>query len=166
MKHLSLNIAIVLVSTSLVYASASASGYTQTLSSVSTTTPGPYEGTFSGTVSSDNGSQAAISMNLTHRGDAVEGSVSLGDGLSVDAGMCGTVPVPSVVQHVTGETQPGDPSRISTQMDFEVSGINIVVDLNSQISSDGKVIQAQTAIDLPFLCGRDPLLSGTLYRTK
>ena len=166
MKKLSLSITIVLMVGMLVTASVSASGLPKIERSLSTFTPGPYEGSFSGTVSSDNGSQAPISMNLTHRGDVVEGSVSLGNGLSVNGGVCGTVDVPSVEQHITGTSQPDNPNQISTQMAFEVSGINIVVDLNSQISSDGSVIQAQTAIDLPWLCGRDPLLSGSLNRIE
>jgi len=40
------------------------------------------------------------------------------------------------------------------------------VALNGNLSLDGKSAQAQAKVDIPFFCGHDPTLSGTLYRVS
>lgn len=145
---------------------ASASGISPAPISSTITTPGPYEGIFSGNVSGDNSSQAPITLELTHRGEDVEGVVSLGEGLYVNAGMCGGASIPSSEQSFTVKTQPGTPRELSTQLAFNVGNYQVGVDLESLISDDGKMITSQVGIDLPWICGRDPMLTGTLYRTE
>ena len=51
---------------------------------------GPYEGTFEGYAYGDRSSKAPIMLDLTHRGDQVEGMVSIGEGLVVSGGFCDT----------------------------------------------------------------------------
>jgi hypothetical protein len=46
---------------------------------------------------------------------------------------------------------------------FKVSNFDIGVTLNSKIAADG-AINATGSIDLPWICGRDPQLSGTLSK--
>jgi len=125
---------------------------------------GPYEGIFYGFVSGDKGSRAPIALRLTHRGDVVKGYVYLGDGLHVDAGICGSVNVPAGSQAAAGRTLPKDASRLLTQSTFKVDRFKVSVEFDSQISDDGKEITADTTIDLPWICGRDPVISGTLTR--
>jgi len=125
---------------------------------------GPYEGLFYGYVSGDKGSRAPIALRLTHRGDTVKGYVYLGDGLHVDAGICGSVNVPAGGQIASGSTLPKDASRLLTQSTFNVDRFKVSVELDSQISDDGKSISADATIDLPWICGRDPVVSGTLTR--
>ena len=125
---------------------------------------GPYEGTFHGYVYGDRGSKAPLTLELTHRGEQVEGDLSLDRGLYVDGGRCGAFNVPSGVQYASGQTLSNDPRRLIAQSTVDVGGFGIGVDLESDVSPDGETVTAQATIDLPWLCGRDPVLTGTLHR--
>jgi hypothetical protein len=125
---------------------------------------GPYEGTFEGIAYGDLGSRAPLSLDLTHRGDDVEGVVRLGEGLYVNGGWCGAVDVPATTQHVDGQTVGGDPRRLVVNPTFDVGGFDLEVDFESKVSADGEVITARAKVDLPWFCGRDPALRATLYR--
>lgn len=127
-----------------------------------TVKPGPYEGVFHGTVYASNGSKAPMSLDLTHRGSVVEGTVFLGEGLQVDGGLCGEAAVPSSSVVASGNTSPSNPKNLSAASTFDVSGIPVKVVLDSQVAGD--VLKAQAKIDLPWLCGSDPVLTGTLHR--
>jgi len=76
---------------------------------------GPYEGVFFGTVYGDNNSRALMAMQLTHREGVVEGKVYLGDGLYVNAGMCGNNEIPSMMQYASGMTNPNNPNELTVQ---------------------------------------------------
>lgn len=123
---------------------------------------GPYEGTFNGTVYAPNGSSAPMSLILTHRGRTVDGTVFIGEGLSIDAGMCGSAAIPASSVYANGKTSASNPKVLSTSSSFNVSGIDVTVGLNSKIQGD--TLNASAKIDLPWLCGGDPVLNGTLYR--
>jgi hypothetical protein len=166
LKKLGLILVITFAFSILGIARASAAELSATSSSSTLTTPGPYEGIFSGYVSSDNGSQAPITLDLTHRGEDVEGVVTLGEGLYVDAGMCGGANIPSSEQEFAVKTELGKPNHLSTQLTFDVSGYQIGVNLESLITNDGKTITSQANIDLPWICGRDPILTGTLFKAE
>jgi len=125
---------------------------------------GPYKGQFSGIVSGDRGSEAPITLDLIQRGEDISGTVSIGEGLFIDGGLCGAVAVPAVEQAVTGKTVKGHPDQLDVELSFNVSNIKIGVNLESRISADGKNIEAEAKIDLPWLCGRDPLIRGELER--
>lgn len=166
LKKLGLSFVITIAVFVLGIARASAAGPAVTASPSNLIPPGPYEGVFSGYVSSDTGSQAPIILELTHRGEDVQGVVSLGDGLYVNAGMCGGTNIPSTEQEFAVKTEPGKPDQLSTQLAFNVSGYQIGVNLESLISEDGKTITSQANIDLPWICGLDPVLTGSLLRTE
>ena len=123
---------------------------------------GPYEGVFHGTVYAPDGSQANMSLDLTHRGSVVEGTVLLGEGLNVDAGMCGAAAIPASSIYAAGKTSPVNPKILSTTSTFDVGGISVKVLLSGTVSGDN--IDASAKIDLPWLCGGDPVLTGQLHR--
>jgi|SwirhirootsSR3_FD_contig_51_6963435_length_698_multi_1_in_0_out_0_1 hypothetical protein len=128
--------------------------------------PGLFAGTFRGTVHSDDGSSAPLELKVTQHGRDLSGIATLGNGLSVDGGFCGSSAIPPTTRQVTGRTQANDPRRISVSSQFDVQGIPVTVALNGNLSLDGKSAQAQAKVDIPFFCGHDPTLSGTLYRVS
>jgi len=123
---------------------------------------GPYNGVFNGTVYAPNGSTAAMSLNMTHNGSAVDGTVFLGEGLSIDAGMCGSVAVPASTVYASGNSSASNPKALKASSSFDVSGIDVKVDLESYVSGDN--LEAEVKIDLPWICGGDPILTGQLHR--
>lgn len=126
--------------------------------------PGPFEGVFTGTVYGDNRSQAPITLELTQRGEEIQGSVLLGEGLYVDGGMCYAGELPATEQSLATKIKSDDPRRLATQLLFKVSNYPIAVDLESELSPDGQELIAVTSIDLPWFCGGDPVLRGELVR--
>ena len=125
---------------------------------------GPFEGVFYGWVQGDQGSRAPMVLDLRHEAGTVDGKVYLGEGLVVDAGVCGSSAVPSAVQSASGLTRPETPDEFSANAQFQISGLEIGVEIASQVSSDGESLDAEARIDLPWFCGSDPVLSGTLIR--
>jgi hypothetical protein len=125
---------------------------------------GPYEGTFRGAAYGDKGSSARLELELLHRGSNVTGTVSIGDGLHVDGGLCGAVDIPALSQSIAGETLGTDAHRMEANPVFEVGGLDLKVDFESNVSLTGNVISARVKIDLPWFCGRDPMLTARLYR--
>ena len=124
----------------------------------------PFEGTFHGRVKGDNGSSAPISLVLNQKGKKVEGTVFLGEGLYVDAGICGAATVPAVTQSAAGQTSAKNPRHLSAQSAFKVSGLNVKLKLDGDLSADGETLKAKAKIDLPWICGGDPIISGTLVQ--
>ncbi len=123
---------------------------------------GPYEGVFNGTLTADNGTKAPITLNLTHRGSVVDGTVFIGKGLNIDAGICGATAIPETAVNATGNTSAKNPKYLSASSSFDVSGIDVTVDLESVVQGDK--LSTEAKIDLPWLCGGDPVLTGTLYK--
>lgn len=123
---------------------------------------GPYEGTFNGTIYGSNGSSAPITIVATHRGSDVDGTIFLGEGLVVDAGFCGKGALPATAQAASGETSARNPKHLEASSTFNVSGQSVTVYLESDVSGD--VLSAEARIDVPWVCGRDPVLTGKLYR--
>jgi hypothetical protein len=156
-------LAAVLLVTGLAVGTAYAAGAPE---SVSINTVGPYEGVFSGVLYGDNNTRAPIALQMTHRDGVVNGRLYLGEGFYVDAGRCGGTTLPAMSQSANGRTLASDPSKLSVNTSFDLSGFNIGVILNSSVSPDGDTLKVSTSIDLPWLCGRDPSYSGTLYRIQ
>ena len=125
---------------------------------------GPYEGNFRGFVYGDSGSRAPINLELNHRGSQVEGIVYLGEGLHVNGGWCGAVDIPAVAQGVEGQTSRWNPRQLGVNPSFSVGGFDLTVGFESNISRDGETITAEAKVDIPWFCGRDPLLKATLHR--
>ena len=130
------------------------------------TTAGPYEGIFFGFVYGDNNTRAPLALQMTHRNGAVQGNIYLGEGLYVDAGVCGKSEIPPMKQYASGATLPNNPNQMSVQTMVNVSGLDIGVNLNSIVSADGETLTADASIDLPWICGSDPSFSGTLERIQ
>ena len=125
---------------------------------------GPYEGSFHGVAYGDQGSRARLTLELTHRGDQVQGRVSIGSGLLVDGGYCGAYDIPATAARVGGQTDSRDPRYLEVAPTFDVGSFDLQVDFESTLSSSGNVINAKAKVDLPWFCGRDPVLRATLYR--
>ena len=166
LKKLSVSIIITFAVLFIGIARAAATEISETTTMPTMITPGPFEGVFSGSVRGDNGSQAPIELKLTHRNEDVEGSIILGEGLYVNGGRCGGANIPFTEQNVAVKTQPGNPHQLSTQLKVIVSKIQIGINLESLISEDGHTITSKASIDLPWICGRDPVLTGILYRNE
>lgn len=132
----------------------------------SATAAGPFEGVFYGTVFGDNNSQAPLALQMTHRNGVVNGRLYLGEGLYVNAGVCGKTQIPPMVQSASGRTLAENPSKLVVNTSINMSGFDIGVDLTGTVSADGSTLNAATSIDLPWICGRDPSFSGTLYRIQ
>ncbi|UCF27910.1 MAG: hypothetical protein JSW42_15005 [Chloroflexota bacterium] len=164
MKKISIG---VLVAVLLLSGLSTATAFAADGQAISTSTNvGPYEGVFSGVLYGDNNSSAPIALQMTHRNGVVSGRVYLGEGLYVNAGMCGKTKIPSMVQSASGRTLSSNPNKLVVNTSFNVSGFDVGVDLTSTVSADGKTLNAGTKIDLPWICGRDPSYSGTLYRIQ
>jgi len=131
-----------------------------------TGTTGPYEGRFRGAVSSANGTSAPLSVTLTHRGETVAGVATIGEGLEVQTRYCGAASVPSRTENISGQTQRGRPRHLEATSKFTVEGLPITVRFSSDVSADGKTLQGNTTLDLPWFCGGDPVLTGTLHKVS
>ncbi len=125
---------------------------------------GPYEGSFRGTAYGDRSSSAPLALQMTHRGNQVKGSLSLGEGLYVNGGWCGAVNLPASTVDVEGQTTLRDARRLKATPTLNVGNLDITVDFESSVSANGKVVTAKAKVDLPWFCGRDPLLTATLSR--
>ncbi len=71
--------------------------------------------------------------------------------------------MPASNEFASGHSSPSNPRHIATESTFNVEGFDVTVELEADASSDGKTVEAKAKIDLPWLCGRDPVLTGTLY---
>lgn len=128
------------------------------------TTGSPYDGIFYGYVHGDDASQAQIALKLDQQDEFVQGYLFLGEGLYVDGGICGGAYIPAGAQLISGEISPGNPNQLITSISFTVRNKDVSVNLTSELSADGEFLTAQAAIDLPWICARDPSLHGTLSR--
>lgn len=129
-----------------------------------TTQTGPFDGIFYGWINGDNDSRAPMILDLSHDDSMVNGDIYLGEGLIVDGGICGVAEVPSGVQSASGSTDPRTPEEFNTVVGFEISGLEIGVEITGQVAADGESLATEAQIDLPWFCGTDPEISGTLQR--
>jgi hypothetical protein len=127
---------------------------------------GPYEGVFRGTAYGDSASRAPLELELMHRGNQVTGTVSIGEGLYVDGGLCGAVNVPAIAQPIAGETLLKDARRLEANPVFDLGNFDLKVDFESTVSDSGDAISARVKLDLPWFCGRDPVLTATVHRDQ
>jgi hypothetical protein len=70
------------------------------------------------------------------------------------------------VQYASGKTVRNDPNRLVASSKVDVGRFDITVKLESDVSTDGETISAKAKLDLPWFCGRDPVLKATLYKTQ
>jgi hypothetical protein len=126
----------------------------------------PFEGEFSGYVYADRGSKTGIILEMSQLDKDVSALVRLEEGLYIDAGICGSSFIPAGEQTAHATVQANNPGLMSTNLVFTVKNLKVSVDLTGKISADGKSIDTKAIIDLPWLCGRDPVIQGTLYKVQ
>ncbi len=129
-----------------------------------TTSGGPFTGTFSGYLEGDRGSRAPVELELVQTGREVEGIVTIGSGLIVNGGNCGVAAVPTGSQTAVGRTSATNLRYIEASTSVAVSGLTVKIDLAGNVSRDGETLTADAEIDLPWLCGRDPVISGVFTK--
>ncbi len=122
----------------------------------------PFTGTFAGPIYGDNNSSATMTLKLEQTGNKVTGTAYLTDGLYIKAGNCGNAYVPASVQAAEGAVSAKNPDLLYAEANLNVSGINVTIDLVGELN-DGE-LETLAKIDLPWLCGTDPILSGTLEK--
>lgn len=123
-----------------------------------------FNGTFVGALTTDGGSSAPATLTLAQDGSIVGGTINVGQGLVVNGGNCGQTPVPAGNVNANGQIDPANPNRLAAESMFNVQGLMIKLQLVGELSADGQTLNAQAGIDLPMLCGRDPVISGTFTR--
>lgn len=127
---------------------------------------GPFEGIFTGTVTGDSGSRAEITLDLTDRDNVVTGTAELGSGLVVDAGrVCGRAALPASTLTATGEKSPRRSNELTIEAPIDVGPFEVTIEVEGELSADGELLAAEAKIDVPWICGRDPVISGTLARS-
>ena len=126
--------------------------------------PGGFGGTFAGNLTTANGSAAPATLVLTQNGDTVAARLDIGPGLTVDAGSCGSQAVPAGTQSAAGVIDPAAPNRLQTTGSIPVAGFTIGVVLTADLAADGQTLAARADLDLPFICGVDPVIGGTFAR--
>lgn len=119
-----------------------------------------FNGAFSGTLTANNGSSAPATLTVTQTGDAVSGRLDIGNGLTIDGGICGVVAVPAGAQDAAGAVDPANLNRLATAVRVPVAGLDITAALVAEVAADGNAIAARVDIDLPFFCGRDASIDG------
>ncbi len=124
----------------------------------------PFTGTFVGTIEGDKNTSAPITLKLEQDGNKVVGTAFLGKGLYVDGGNCGGATIPASSQTTTGTVSAKNPDLLTSKMKLNVSGFNVTIDLIGELDDD--VLDAQAEIDLPWLCGTDPVLTSQLEKTS
>lgn len=132
--------------------------------SKATTSGGLFTGTFSGYLEGDRGSQAPAELELVQTGRDVKGTITIGGGLIVNGGNCGVAAVPVGSQTATGRTSATNLRHIDAGTSLTVSGLTVNIDLDGSLSRDGETLTAEAEIDLPWLCGRDPVITGVFTK--
>lgn len=132
----------------------------------STISGGLFAGTFEGYLTGDQDSRAPMTLELSQRDNIVTGDIVIGKGLVVDGGVCGLAAVPAGTQSAGGQVSTRNTRHLDAGTKLEVQGMTIKIDLDGDLSRDGQTLSAVAKIDLPWLCGRDPLVSGALERVS
>jgi hypothetical protein len=128
---------------------------------------GPFEGVFTGTVKGDNGSKTTLTLDMADRQNVVSGEATLGKGLVVNAGgVCGKIAIPASSMIAEGEKSPKHPDELSAEATIEVNGMEITVEVEGEISADGETLDVTAKINTPWMCGRDPVITGTLTKVN
>ena len=52
--------------------------------------------------------------------------------------------------------------HLTANIPFQVSGMDITARATGDLAADGQELNFEVKIDTPLLCGRDPIISGTL----
>lgn len=137
-----------------------------TLPTTAATSGGLFTGTYEGILLGDNGSEAPVTLKLTQAGRAITAEIAVGRGLLVDGGVCGLAAVPAGAQSGAGRVPANAPRHLDAAAEVEVEGIAVGLRLAGDLSRDGKTLVTTALIDLPWLCGHDPIITGELSRAN
>ena len=122
-------------------------------------------GTFTGTVAGDKGSETTITLDIDSIGHTVTGNASLGRGLIVDAGgFCGAATLPATSMRAEGVVSASNPDELTADATIDVGNFEVKVEVTGELSADGESMELAAEIDTPWLCGRDPVITGTLTK--
>jgi len=147
---------------SLLFVAIALAGFTSSaFAGTTVSSTGPYNGIFIGTVEGDRNSTTEIELNLTQVKNEVKGELVLGEGLYIDGGRCWRGSLPSGSFTAIGSTLPASPNNVEASASFQAGSVTIKGYLAGEISTDGKLITSEVKIDLPWFCGRDPVLLVT-----
>jgi hypothetical protein len=128
---------------------------------------GLFTGSFSGKILGDAGSSSDLVLNLAQSGLSVNGTASMGSGLKADAGgffICpGVVELPSGTIGVSGNVSRDNPAHLEARSGLSAMGLSIGVDVLSDISADGRTMNLQMKLKLPWPCS-SPNFQATLSR--
>lgn len=130
------------------------------------TSGGLFTGSYAGILRGDDGSEAPVTLELTQAGRALTAEIAVGRGLLVDGGMCGVAAVPASVQSGAGRVPANTPRHLDATAEVEVEGIAVKLLLTGDLSRDGQTLTTAARIDLPWLCGQDPVITGELSRSN
>ena len=156
MKKLTISLLSVIVLVAVFAASALAAPTTKDTSL--------YDGVFHGYLYGDKGSKAPVTLDMTQEGDTVQGTVYLGEGLYVDARTCGSTYVPAIAQYAAGNVHANNPNRATANADIDVGPLVVTIEFDGELTDGGDTLDVEAKLDLPFICGKDPQLTGTLTR--
>ena len=132
-----------------------------------TEAPGPFTGTFAGTVYGDRESSAPLELTLVQRGRQIEGAAVLGEGLVLSAGgVCGSFPIPAITLSASDELDQADGRHLSTTTNVAVSGFEIPVVLEATLGPDGQTVEAEATMYPPALCRNNPTVTAVLARVE
>lgn len=127
------------------------------------TPPPSFTGTYEGTVYGDYDSSAHLTLELTQNGRSITGTATIGAGLELNAGgFCGTAVLPPTTASADGSVSSRNPRRLSADIPVDVGGLEITALVSGDLSADGEELDIEVKVDTPFLCGRDPVITGTL----
>jgi len=145
-------------------ASAQAGSALPATTATAATSGGLFTGTYEGILLGDDGSEAPVTLELTQAGRAITAEIAVGRGLLVDGGVCGVAAVPAGEQTGVGRVPANAPRHLDATAELEVEGVAVGLQLAGELSRDGQTLTTVARIDLPWLCGRDPVITGDLTR--
>lgn len=127
-----------------------------------------FDGAYSGTVAGHRGSEASLTLDLAQSGRTVSGVATLGSGLKVNAGgLCGVVTVPATTFDADAIVSSRNPRRLLTASRLDVGGgITVKISVDGTLSADSDTLDVTATVDTPFLCGRDPVITGRLIASS
>ena len=127
----------------------------------------PFTGTFTGFVIGDNDTETTLTLELTDEDNEITGTASLGGGLLVDAGgLCGSSVLPAASMWATGETSTKHPDELTAEAQIDVGPFVVTVEVTGELAADGETLAVEAEIDTPWMCGRDPVITGTLTKVS
>jgi hypothetical protein len=128
---------------------------------------GLFAGKFSGKILGGAESSTELVLNLAQAGLSVNGTAALGSGLKADAGgffICpGVVEIPSGTIGVSGTVSETNPAHLEARSGLSAMGLSIGVDVSADMSADGRTMNLQMKLNLPWPCS-SPAFQATLTK--